>query len=58
MSLELKDVTNVKKFESQHFGAYVQTNDNGTKTLYVNDNNLSTQALIYTEGNTAFLKKN
>jgi predicted O-methyltransferase YrrM len=25
---------------------------------FVNDNNLSTQALIYTEGNTAFLKKN
>ncbi len=35
-----KDVTNIKKFESQYFGAYVQTNDNGTKTLYVNDNNL------------------
>jgi len=37
MSYDLKEEMDVKNFESKYFGAYVKTNNNGSKTLFVND---------------------
>lgn len=37
MSYDLKEELDVKNFESKYFGAYVKTNKNGSKTLFVND---------------------
>ena len=43
MSYDLKETADVKSFESKYFGAYVKTNTNGSKTLFVNDNVLKLQ---------------
>jgi hypothetical protein len=37
MSYDLKEELAIKNFESKYFGAYVKTNNNGSKTLFVND---------------------
>jgi hypothetical protein len=43
MSYSMKETLDVKDFESKYFGAYVKTNANGSKTLFVNDNILKEQ---------------
>jgi|688.fasta_scaffold00187_29 predicted kinase len=43
MSYDLKEELAVKNFESKYFGAYVKTNNNGSKTLFVNDSVLKLQ---------------
>jgi len=43
MSYSMKETLDVKDFESKYFGAYVKTNANGSKTLFVNDKILKEQ---------------
>ena len=43
MSYDLKETADIKSFESKYFGAYVKTNKDGSKTLFVNDDVLKLQ---------------
>jgi len=43
MSYDMKETLDIKNFESKYFGAYVKTNNDGTKTLFVNDDILKLQ---------------
>ena len=43
MSYDLKETADIKSFESKYFGAYVKTNKDESKTLFVNDDVLKLQ---------------